>query len=87
MISFYPKDMGERNGFFLGIVNGVGCLFLETINRTNARHDSITNIHQHTRREQKGPNTQQSHDTNQLSQDWMKHTFRRVTKKVIPPQE
>jgi hypothetical protein len=54
--SLNAKDILEREWFFVGLTHRVGCLFLQSINSTNPRHESIADIHEHAGCEQKGAN-------------------------------
>jgi hypothetical protein len=81
------KDILEGNGFFIGLIHGVGSLFLQSINGTNTGHESVTNIHEHTGGEQKGSDTEQGHDTNKVDDNGMEGTFFIRTEKVIPAKE
>jgi hypothetical protein len=48
MPALKAKDILKGDGFFVGMTHSaVSGLFLELINSTNTRHQSIKNIHQH----------------------------------------
>jgi hypothetical protein len=81
------KDILQGNGFFIRLTHRVGGLFLQSINGTNSSHDSVTHIHEHAARKQKGSDGQQGHDAHQMQDHGMKGTIFIRTKKVIPTKE
>jgi hypothetical protein len=87
MPSLNAKDILEGNGFFIGMTHSVGGLFLESINSTNTRHQSITNIHQHGTREEEGANAKEGHNPDQVDDNWMEGTVLIRAKKVVPAKQ
>jgi len=83
----YTEDILERNGFFVTLIHRVGSLFLQSIDRSNTGHETITYIHQHTWRKQKGSNAEQGHDTDQVNHHRVERTLFVRAKKVIPTKK
>ena len=74
MKALNAKDILQGNGFFVTLTHGVGRLFFEAINGPNACHEPVTDIHQHAGGEQKGTDTQKSHDTDQVDDNGVEGT-------------
>lgn len=81
------KDVLERDGLFVTLRHGVGSLLLQTIDSTDTRHESITDIHQHARGKEKGAHTENGHNTDHVNDDRMKGASLVSTEKVIPSKQ
>ena len=77
----------ERDGFFVALTHRICRLLLQSINGTNASHETIAYIHQHARRKQEGSNTEHCHDTNQMDNDRVEGTFFISTQEIIPSKQ
>mmetsp|Transcript_12060 Transcript_12060/g.18185 ORF Transcript_12060/g.18185 Transcript_12060/m.18185 type:complete len:278 (+) Transcript_12060:319-1152(+) len=87
MITCNTKHILELQRLFIGLPHGIRRLLLQTIDGTNARHDSIQHVHQHTRSKQKGTNTEHRHNPHKMHQHIMKRTILRRTHEIIPPKQ
>jgi hypothetical protein len=79
--------INQVNWFFIRLRHCVGRLLFQAINRSNPRHDTITDIHEHGRGEQKGTNRQEGHDAHQVQDDGVEGTVLIGTEKVVPTKE
>ena len=84
IISCNPKDILEGNGFFVRLIHGVGGLLFETINRPNASHETVTYVHEHTGGKEKGADTEEGHDADQMYHDGVERALIVRTEKVVP---
>ena len=62
-------------------------LFLETVNRADACHDAVADIHNHAGRKEEGADTECRHDTDQVDEVIGKDTLVVTTKEVVPTQQ
>lgn len=82
-----PKDFGGRNRCFVAFPHGIGRLLFESIDGPYPRHESVDDVHDHARGKQKGSDTQERHDPDQLYQNQVEGTVFRRTEKVIRTQQ
>lgn len=87
MPSLNAKHILERDGFLVTLAHSVGCLFLQAVNGSNARHETVADIHEHTRGEQKCSYAQHGHDTDQMDDNRMEGAYLIRTQKVIPSKQ
>lgn len=85
--SLDTKNILQGNRLLVGLIHGVGSLFLESIDSTNTRHQSIANIHQHTRGEEESSNAQEGHDANKMQNKGMESAIFVGTEKVVPSEQ
>lgn len=81
------KNVHERNGFFVRLTHGIGGLLFETINSPDPRHDSVTNVHEHTGGEEKGPDSEEGHESDQVYHNGMKDAEFVGAKEVVPTEQ
>jgi hypothetical protein len=80
------KYIPQRYAIFFRFRHGTRRLFLEPINRTNARHDAVHDIHEHAARKHECSHRQYRHDAHQLRQDDVENARFVRAKKVIVAQ-
>lgn len=85
--SLNAKNVLERDGFFVRLVHGIGGLLFQSVNGSDARHESVANVHEHAGGEQKGSHTQHGHHSDQMDDDGVECTVLVGTEKVVPSKE
>jgi hypothetical protein len=87
MPSLNAKNVLQWNGLFVTGTHSVGGLFLESINGPNTGHESIADVHQHTRGKEEGTYTQKGHDTDQVDDDRVEGAVFVGAEKVVPAKQ
>mmetsp|Transcript_6704 Transcript_6704/g.18726 ORF Transcript_6704/g.18726 Transcript_6704/m.18726 type:complete len:214 (+) Transcript_6704:253-894(+) len=59
----------ERDGLLIALAHGVGGLLLQTVDRSDARHDAVGYIHQHRRGEEEGADAEDRHDPHEVDDE------------------
>mmetsp|Transcript_1292 Transcript_1292/g.2960 ORF Transcript_1292/g.2960 Transcript_1292/m.2960 type:complete len:280 (+) Transcript_1292:145-984(+) len=85
--SLNPKYILEWDGLFVGLVHGVGGLLFQPIDGSDTRHETVANIHEHTRSEEESSDTKHGHDSDKVDNNRMVGTVFVGTKKVVPSKD
>ena len=85
--SLNSKYILEWDGLFVGLVHGVRGLLFQPIDSSDTRHETVANIHEHTRSEEESSYTQHGHDSDKVDNNRMEGTVFVSTEKVVPSKD